>query len=54
MAGNSPRSDTLAALGLGAVFVPYPATRELSRVSWLERHDRLQVLSRGADLLERF
>lgn len=57
MVGNSPKSDVLPALavGLGAVFIPHPATWALE----LERlpegpHPRLLVLERFEDLIRHF
>ena len=57
MIGNSPKSDILPALGagLGAVFVPHPATWSLELVDLPAPHTpRYIVLDRFRDLLDRF
>jgi putative hydrolase of the HAD superfamily len=57
MIGNSPKSDILPSLeaGLGAVFVPHPATWALELVDLPAPHTpRYIVLDRFRDLLERF
>lgn len=57
MVGNSPKSDILPALsaGLGAVFVPHPATWSLELADLPDPHTpRYIVLDRFRDLLDRF
>jgi putative hydrolase of the HAD superfamily len=57
MIGNSPKSDILPALGagLGAVFVPHPATWTLELTDLPAPHTpRYFVLDRFRDLLDRF
>jgi putative hydrolase of the HAD superfamily len=57
MVGNSPKSDILPALGagLGAVFVPHPATWTLELADLPAPHTpRYIVLDRFRDLLDRF
>jgi len=57
MIGNSPKSDILPALaaGLGAVFVPHPATWTLELAELPAPHTpRYIVLDRFRDLLDRF
>jgi len=56
MVGNSPKSDINPALaaGLGAVYVPHPRTWHLEHEPVPERHERLQVVERFADLRELF
>jgi putative hydrolase of the HAD superfamily len=57
MVGNSPRSDVKPALavGMGAVFVPHPATWVLELDPLPDAaHERLLVLVRFADLPEWF
>jgi putative hydrolase of the HAD superfamily len=57
MIGNSPKSDILPALaaGLGAVFVPHPATWSLELADLPDPHtDRYIVLDRFPELLDRF
>ena len=57
MIGNSPKSDVLPALGagLGAVFVPHPATWSLELTDLPAPHTpRYIVLDRFRDLLDRF
>lgn len=57
MIGNSPKSDILPALaaGLGAVFVPHPATWALELTDLPAAHTpRYIVLDRFRDLLDRF
>lgn len=57
MVGNSPRSDVAPALaaGLGAVFVPHPATWVLELDPLPEGpHDRLIVLDRFGQLTDHF
>jgi putative hydrolase of the HAD superfamily len=57
MVGNSPRSDVAPALsaGLGAVFVPHPATWVLELDPLPDGpHDRLLVLERFGQLTDHF
>ena len=57
MIGNSPKSDILPALqaGLGAVFVPHPATWTLELADLPAPHTpRYLELERFSDLLQRF
>jgi putative hydrolase of the HAD superfamily len=57
MIGNSPKSDILPALaaGLGAVFVPHPATWTLELAALPAPHTpRYLVLERFAELLDHF
>jgi putative hydrolase of the HAD superfamily len=57
MVGNSPRSDVAPALavGLGAVFIPHPATWVLELDPLPDGpHERLIVIDRFTDLTEHF
>jgi putative hydrolase of the HAD superfamily len=56
MIGNSPRSDILPALeaGLNAVLIPHPETWRLEHAPVPDGHDRLLVLQRFSELLDRF
>lgn len=56
MIGNSPKSDINPALaaGLGAVYVPHPRTWHLEHEPVPDRHQRLQVIERFADLRDIF
>jgi len=56
MIGNSPKSDIRPPLevGMGAVYVPHPRTWHLEHAELPERHDRLLVLDRFADLRRHF
>lgn len=57
MVGNSPKSDVLPALavGLGAVFIPHPATWALELEALpSEPHPRLLVLERFEELTRHF
>lgn len=56
MVGNSPKSDIHPALeaGINAVYIPHPHTWHLEHMKVPERHDRLLVLERFAELRKHF
>ena len=56
MIGNSPKSDINPALaaGIRAVYIPHPHTWHLEHEEIPERHERLLVLERFADLRDHF
>lgn len=56
MIGNSPKSDVNPALaaGLGAVWIPHPATWRLEHQEVTAGHPRLLTLERITDLLDHF